>query len=358
MDWDILLFVRSQTVDNKIFPSIEILENVLITKKFGYRKAAEIIDNNLTKNKNGQIATNNAKQMKTNDLKEFNQKFKDELLEVGYKHVAMDSAEGERIVSYNQPSQKITNKFIEIQKRLKVLPDGVYRIYCTYSYGSKAKPDMFLIKKGNASLQENSPADRTPARTPVSREEKSMEQVTSLKDALDRIEKLTRLEIENEVLKGKIKEQEEYISELEAEAEAAADKPLAEEKTGMDSIGGWLKEIAPALTPIAEEYFACRKKELELREKQLSQGANRPRKQVVVNSRRKQPQKPTLEQIIQNFNCSNEDHLSELFDELDEMNDTDFDKVVAIAEKLNPDLADKINAEFYSEEEEEEEEAA
>jgi hypothetical protein len=292
--------------------------------------------------------------MKTNELKEFNQRFKDDLLEVGYKHVAMDSAEGERIVSYNQPAQKIQNKFIEIQKRLKVLPDGVYRIYCTYSYGSKAKPDMFLIRKGNASLQENIPVVQ-PARTqPATKAERSMEQVTSLTDALERIEKLTRLEIENEVLKGKIKEQEEYISELEAEAEAAADKPLAEEKTGMDSIGGWLKEIAPALTPIAEEYFACRKKELELREKQLSQN-NRPKRQVVVNSRRKQPQKPTLEQIIQNFNCSNEDHLSELFDELDEMNDSDFDKVMAIAERLNPDLADKINAEFYSEEEEEEE---
>jgi hypothetical protein len=57
MDWDILHSVRSLTVDNKICTRREILENVLITKKFGYRKAAEIIDNNLTKNQNGQLTT-------------------------------------------------------------------------------------------------------------------------------------------------------------------------------------------------------------------------------------------------------------------------------------------------------------
>jgi len=292
--------------------------------------------------------------MKQN-ISEFNQKFKDELLDVGYKHVAMDSAEGERIVSYNQPAQKIQNKFNEIQKRLRVLPDGYYRIYCTYSYGSKAKPDMFLIKKGKVSdetLQEPiKPQEH--AIIPISKEQIKREEILSLEQALTRIEQLSRLEMENSVLKDKVKQQADELLELESELSEMEEKqPLAD--NGMNGIGGWLKEIAPVLAPIADQYFELEKQKVALAEKRFH---HQQKKQPIIvrNQRqRQQPKKPTLQEIIMSIDVNNEDVMNRLYDELDEMEEDNFNATLKQIESLRPDVAELIIDEFGLVEEEEE----
>jgi len=296
-----------------------------------------------------------------NEIAEFNKKFTDELLEVGYKHIAVDTAEGERIVSYNQPKQKIEAKFTEITKRLRVLPDGYYRIYCLYSYGSKAKPDMFLIKKGKVedSLQEAAKSVPQPI-LPMTKDQTKREEIVSLEQALARIEQMTKLEMENTILKDKVERQAEEIADLESEiAELEEKEPMAE--GGMNGIGGWLKEIAPVIAPLADQYFAMQKQKNELLAMRLQQ--KQKKNPVIVHShkgrkqRSGQPQKPSLEEIISSIDINNQNVLNQLYDELDAMDEQTFDSTYDVIVSLRPDVAELVAIEFEFDKDLEESEA-
>src|SRR6266566_5098552 len=147
----------------------------------------------------------------------FDQAFKNLINETGYKHIAMESPEGERIVSYNQAKQPLAKKWDEIRRRLNVLPDGFYKILAQYNYSGKSKADSFIIQKGNPkdNLQEDEvKITRTPA-VIKTKEEKSHEQIMSLPEALKRIEELAKLNVEVIALRKQVEDDDKYIKELE-----------------------------------------------------------------------------------------------------------------------------------------------
>lgn len=286
------------------------------------------------------------------DTHEFDQKFKNMIKETGYKHIAMESPEGERIVSYNQPKTKIESKFDEIRKRLAVQPDGFYKILCRYSYGNQNKPDTFMIVKGNAKAKaplNEDQDDRRPAKR--SKEEITREEVLSLPEAMKRIEELSQLRVENENLKGKIIEKDKIISELEDELDQLENEPLDESAPQGNGLMEWAEKTLPQVTPFLDQFFTMQNRKLDIREKELDMRAKK--KPVIVNTRTRQNSQA---RTFMDIDLNNEAEMNEFFDTLEELSEDQFDKAYNTIADKRPELAQMIEEEFQLTEEQEEEE--
>lgn len=288
----------------------------------------------------------------TQHVYKFDDKFKKLIKDTGYKHIAMESPEGERIVSYNQPKQTIEKKFDEIRRRLNVLPDGFYKIMAQYNYSGKSKPDIFILQKGNPpkdQLEEDAPV---PVRTVTRRtpDEKSREEILSLPEALKRIEELSKLRVENANLLAQVKQLQEENASLEAELEAMPEPNLAEAQT--DPAMKWLENILPAVSPFFDKYFDLRNRQLDHLERQYQQPVQQKKKVVVHSGRAKQH--PTHQEHPDNFAqfpINDENAINELLDEMEKLDDAQFEFVYTKMNRENPALAEIVHNEFFGEDE-------
>jgi len=286
-----------------------------------------------------------------NTIHKFDANLKRLIDEIGYKHIALESQEGERIVTYNPAKTKIINKWDEIRKRLMAQPDGFYKILATTALGGKAKPDIYIIQKGNPP-KENLQEDKTPKQEIIvkSKTESQREEVLSLPEALKRIEELSTLRVENVNLKEKVKELEEYVSELETDLEEAESKPL-DENNGTNNLASWAEKTLPSVTPFIDEYFKMQNRKMDLQEKMLSRKEKKPPIVIKTNRRRVNQQE---ELSFMNMDLNNEEQLNQLFDEMDALTDDKFNEMYDYISEQRPELADIIADEFQLESEEEE----
>ena len=118
--------------------------------------------------------------------------------EAGYKHIALESQEGERIVSFNPAKTKITTKWEEIRRRLLAQPDGFFKLLATSALGGKNKSDVYIVQKGTPpaeNLEEKPIKEIQYIPSPRSKDDAKREEVLSLSEALKRIEELTTLKV-------------------------------------------------------------------------------------------------------------------------------------------------------------------
>lgn len=227
--------------------------------------------------------------MSKEKLHNFNEGFRSQIAKE-YKACRLIDQEGALLVPYNAPKGSVRDKLKEIERRFKNLPDGVYIVQCLYTANRAAAPVSFLIKHGNPTLSEGEIAIPVKVETgpKVSEGRGSAQDITSVKSALDRIEEIATLRAENSRLKSECEALKKQVKELEDELE---EEPLDEEEgsggvmdlfKGENSPLGSLAQLIPSL---ADQYYAFKNRELDLKERELarkgvnlSKGAQRSRK--------------------------------------------------------------------------------
>lgn len=181
-----------------------------------------------------------------------------------YKHVKLSSLDGEKLVSYNSINKKaqgLADKLKEIEKRLKVLGDGIYIVTCQTKYGNTSPQVSHYLGignydpseiQGNKKLSENNPPQ--PPQPPA-RRNKSDELLT-VDTALDNVQQIARLEATVERQKEEIARLKAENSELEAELDEM-------EAMGEDSPGSGVFE---GLFPVAEKFLELEERKQKFKE--------------------------------------------------------------------------------------------
>jgi len=259
--------------------------------------------------------------------------FFDELLKNEFVTYQLKSMDGQLLVPYNKPSKSAELQAKSIITRFKMLPDGIYQLYACTSYSHQLTPTCFNLTKGKIQNNQLNEIQPTPLRQ--TKEEKISQNVLSLDSALSRIEELSKLRAENEVLKQRVKDLEIENNELQNEMDEEPE--LSEEKTGTDKVTNWLTTIMPTLSPLADAYFQTQNRKLAIEEQKLH----------LLN--KKNPYKKTTQMnTLQNYpNIQNDSELNSYFDMLETLSDDDFSKVCEILSIENPELYEIVTDTFF-----------
>jgi len=287
--------------------------------------------------------------IKTHDYKK---PFFDTLIQQGFKAFSLSDLEGNRLITYNTTKIKPENKVKEIIQRMAIAPDGVYKLQAQFGYSQRTKPETYYLKKGNV---DTSFLNEQPLQPPVqisnnrpNKNEQKEQNVLSLDSALSRIEELSKLRAENEVLKERCKQLEIQNAELNAELDA---EPENLQENSQDKIGNWLENIMPTLSPLADEYFKLQNRKLQLDEYKTTnyfakQNNQQQRRKVVVKQQQEQNNYPDI---------NNPDDLNGYFEELDKLGDEQFEQICNFIQTDYPELYLLIEQEFYPADENENE---
>lgn len=274
-----------------------------------------------------------------------NQRFFDELVTNGFKSISLFDNEGNRLIQFNNSKVLIKDKVKEVQQRLKIAPNGIYKLLAQFNYSNRTTPQIYYLNKGN--VPEHNLSEQitiTPQKlNTVSKEEKTTQNVVSLDSALTRIEELSKLRAENEVLKQRVIDLEKTVQELENELE---EEPETMGEQNTDAFGSWIEKIAPSLVPLADEYFKVQNRKLRLEEFKIMNNPNR-----VKTSKRQRPKQQSANNVYPDIN--NENQLNNFFDFLETLNEPEFNAICEDTEKNYPELYELIQTEFFEEEEEE-----
>ena len=263
------------------------------------------------------------------------------LTDTGYQHFSLCNGEGKKIVSFNPEKKNVTKKLDEIKKRYANLPDGLYQLLCNWNYGGAGSPDIFLLKKGNAPVENVNPVPgpNKPLR------ERNTENVLSYETALTNIQTIAELQALNRELTSENARLNKELDELETELTEFQNKPLSEGEPG-GAMGKWLSEIIPVLSPIADRYFDTENKKLSIQEREqyYKYGQKQPIKKgpTIV---RKNPGPPNIP--LPDIN--NPDQLNEFYDALEQLDENQFLEVCKVVNESNPELYKLIEIEFSQE---------
>jgi hypothetical protein len=274
----------------------------------------------------------------------FDQALIKKLIDTGYQHISLENGEGKKIVATNPEKKNFNKKIEEIKKRLNMLPDGLYQVKANWNYGGAGAPDIFVVKKGNAPIDNATINFQT---TPLKENSRSVENVLSYEVALQNIQKIAQLEAQVRELSKENTRLQLDLEELEKEQSVA---PLSENGFA-SSVTSWLKEITPVLLPLADRYFDTENRKLGIKEReQFLQHEGRKKPQVVRpgTSRKKQEQKSVYPDL------NNEEQLNQFFDELEKLNEEQFAQACETIKLENPELFALVELEFSEEEQQEE----
>ena len=268
---------------------------------------------------------------------EFNKALKAKVKAAGYKHCSITDQDGATRIPYNVKEESLEEKFKEIENRLPMLPDGFYYLNCKYRQGSKEKADTFTIKKGNPNQLSEAPQP-APVYLPMKKTTADeSDKARTYSEALEDQKKISKLEIENELLKQK-------VSDLEAELETMEEEGLSDQEPKANPLQTWLSEIVPTVAPILDQYFQTKNRELDLREKQYQAPSPRTiqRKVKPVKPKRMWP------------NVNDPEAMEEFLSEVETLTEEQFNQVLEITAIEAPELHQVILSEFVEEEEESE----
>jgi len=284
--------------------------------------------------------TDNKMKIKTHEP---NQNFFNNLVQDGFKSISLFDWDGNRLIQYNNSKVPLKEKIKEVQQRLKVAPNGIYKLFAQFNFSQRTVPTIFYLNKGKVSEEFLSEEQATPIKenSKMSKEEKTTNSVVSLDSALTRIEELSKLRAENEVLKAQNSELQRLVQELENELEEEENNALSE--VPGNSVGNWLQNIAPTLIPLADQYFQLQDKKLQLEERKLGLKKQTPGQKRNTRKTKKYP------------DLNNEQELEMFFNWLEKVDENTFNNICIDTEKNNPQLYELIQQEFFEEEEEEEE---
>ena len=269
--------------------------------------------------------------------------FFDELIGNGYKSFTLLDSDGNKIIPYNKPEVTPLAKSKEILTRFKTLPEGNYQLIAQYSFSRTTKPDLFYLTKGNAPVTMSEPM---PMPMKPTKKEKEVENVMSIETALSNIKENAVLTAENAVLKEKVKQLEIRVSELESELESEPEMSEGEQQP--DKVGHWLNTIMPVLSPLADQYFQTKNRQLDIEQQKLVQKYQAPARPQIVRKSKKTMQQSNYPDI------NNETEVNQYMDYLEQLSDPDFEQVLFAMSQEHPQLYDMVCAEFFPEDEPEE----
>lgn len=179
-----------------------------------------------------------------------------------YKHCALFKSTGEQLIGWNSQSKTLKDKFREISTRLSSenLPEGIYCLYFKSTLAKNIVPDIYYFSKG-----EPEPGQQIVVAPPGVKQptlnDNSPERVLTYQGALALNTELEKLKYENSKLKERVSEMEEG-DEMEEEEEEGSG--MSEQTTQL------LQTLVPSVVGIAEQFFALRTRELDLKEKELN----------------------------------------------------------------------------------------
>lgn len=243
--------------------------------------------------------------------------------EQNYKTACLENAQGEKVWNFNAVKQDIFKHLDGIEKRMKaeITPDGVYFVCLANSVTKQKSPDRYPITKGNVSVEMLKPMSEKNSVQII--HDKSHE-VLTWKEALANAQELAELRAENASLKKQVIDLEAELNEL----------PELEEQPGMMESGvSFLKEQAPVITSILDEYFKVKNRSLDIEEKKL--GLNGHNKQTNGQQTQKRKFKPLVTGSQEHVNYimalskneANEDKLNVELDKLEAVNEELYKKV-------------------------------
>jgi len=268
-----------------------------------------------------------------------NKAFFDDLIKNEYKAFQLKSMDGELLVPYNKPSKSAEQQSKTIITRFKLLGDGVYQLYACHSHSHSLKPECFYLAKGK--IQSTQLSETPPQTMRQTKEEKQNQNVLSLDSALTRIEEISKLRAENEVLKQRVRDLEIDNNELQNEIDEQPE--LSEEKTGADKITNWLQTIMPTLSPLADSYFQTQNRKMAIEEQKLR----------LLNRKKKIIKKNTQMDSLNNYpDIHNDAELDAYFDMLEKLSDDDFEKVCGVLSIEHPELYEIVTDTFFEDENE------
>ena len=265
--------------------------------------------------------------------------FFDDLIKNDFKAFQLKSMDGELLVPYNKPSKSADQQAKTIITRFKLLGDGVYQLYCCHSHSHSLKPECFYLAKGK--IQTTQLSETPPQTMRQTKEEKQSQNVLSLDSALTRIEEISKLRAENEVLKQRVRDLEIENNDLQSELDELPE--LSEEKTGSDKVTNWLQTIMPTLSPLADAYFQTQNRKLAIEEQKLQ-----------LNSRKKKTiRKKTQMDSLNNYpDIHNDAELNAYFDMLEKLSDDDFEKLCGVLSIEQPELFEIVTDTFFEDDNE------
>lgn len=241
-----------------------------------------------------------------------------------YKTASLENSQGDKITGYNQQGKSDLIKHLAaIEKRLsaEILPNGTYWVCMAHNIPRQKNPDKYAILKGNVlSETPNTPAPMFHAPAP---------DVLTWGEALKLHSELAQLREENKTLKAENLNLQSENAELR-ETDLSEETPPA-----IEGIGAFLKEQAPVITSVLDEYFKTKNRALDIEEKKLNiPGANRTIENTpgtetlkrIVNITPGTPQH--LAQIENFFNKGNEARLNEELDKLQAINGVLYNEVM------------------------------
>ena len=270
--------------------------------------------------------------------------FFDELIGNGYKSFTLLDSDGNKIIPYNKPEVTPLAKAKEILTRFKTLPDGNYQLIAQYSFSRTTKPDLFYLTKGNAPVTMSEPM---PMPMKPTKKEKEVENVMSIETALSNIKENAVLTAENAVLKEKVKQLEIRVAELESELESEPEMSEGEQQP--DKVGHWINTIMPVLSPLADQYFQTKNRQLDIEQQKLVQKYQAP------TARPKIVRYPKNENELGMYpNINNESEVNSYFDYLETLSDEQFQRVMEQMSADVPQLYEMVCDEFFPEDESEE----
>jgi hypothetical protein len=264
------------------------------------------------------------------ELHEFNKAFQTKIKK-SYKSISLKNQNNKTLVAYNIGGKPIDPKFKEIEIKLENSPSGVYYLHCQQNYGSKGEADIKAIKNGNPeTLSEGNPVIHY---LPTPTSNKVEDNFLSRDEAYKNMQEITRLTIENEILKQK-------VSDLETELEK--EEPLNEG----GAVKNWLSEIIPTVAPILDSYFTTKNREIDLKEKALFQQQPQPRQQQRQRTQKTKRMWP---------NINDQKELNDFLNDMEDLTEEQFNQVLEMTKSEAPDLHNIILNEFVMSDEEENE---
>jgi len=266
--------------------------------------------------------------------------FFDDLIKNDFVSFQLKSMDGDLLVPYNKPNKSPEQQAKSIITRFKLLGDGVYQLYACYSHSHSLKPDCFYLAKGKIKTEQ---LTEQPTTQPMrqTKEEKQSQNVLSLDSALTRIEEISKLRAENEVLKQRVRDLEIENNDMQSELDELPE--LSEEKTGSDKVTNWLQTIMPTLSPLADAYFQTQNRKLAIEEQKLQ-----------LNSRKKKTiRKKTQMDSLNNYpNIHNDAELDSYFDMIEKLSDEDFEKLCGVLSIEHPELFEIVTDTFFEDDNE------
>lgn len=275
--------------------------------------------------------------------------FFDDLIKNDFKAFQLKSMDGELLVPYNKPSKSADQQAKTIITRFKLLGDGVYQLYACHSHSHSLKPECFYLAKGK--IQTTQLSETPPQTMRQTKEEKQSQNVLSLDSALTRIEEISKLRAENEVLKQRVRDLEIENNDMQNELDELPE--LSEEKTGSDKVTNWLQTIMPTLSPLADAYFQTQNRKLAIEEQKL-QNIRNLNFEPISNSRKKKTiRKNTQMDSLNNYpNIHNDVELDAYFDMIEKLSDEDFEKLCGVLSIEHPELFEIVTDTFFEDDNE------